>query len=268
MWSIASASIARGCNRRRFMRSTPCDSSGPGPDESSPDRTDFQRRGGRIAMIAMLTLLTATQSSCYSMWNRVRERERVFAVESAREYSRNGRCEAALQSLDRAQAKLDLGPFARESTIIRAHCYENLGQVELATAHRRLLTDFYENQAIPARDADGTEVFRAADVILEEYGPPPSPLKMKPPRYNSFARRSGIVGRVVVSFDLSGEGKPTRIRVLEMPHTLLATWAIEAVLESHLRKMPSQLPAAGAHYLTILDFKWRWAKPAESEADS
>jgi tetratricopeptide (TPR) repeat protein len=216
----------------------------------------------------MLTLFAATHLGCASMWQQIRERERLYAVESARAYAGQGKCELALNSLDRAQAKLDLGPFARESTNIRARCYENLGRTELAQAHRRLLADFYENDAIVARDPSGLEVLRVSNVALEGYGPPPSSLKIKPPRYNSHARRSGLVGRVVVAFDLSRDGKPTGIRVLEMPHTLLATWAIEAVLESHLRKQAIQSVAVDAHYLTILSFEWRWARTPEIEPDS
>jgi len=226
------------------------------------------RRRLRTTLIFLLAFATVAQSGCSAMWQRVRERERLYAVQSARENALQAKCEPALNSLDRAQASLELGPFARESTLIRARCYEILGRPELARAHRRLLADFYEKEAIVGRDSDGTEVLRAADVVLEDYGPPPSSLKLKRPRYNSFARRSGLIGRVVVSFDLAGDGKPTRLRVLEMPHPLLATWAIEAVLESYLRKDAVAPAVAPAHYLTILSFEWRWAKTSEAEPDS
>jgi hypothetical protein len=53
-----------------------------------------------------------------------------------------------------------------------------------------------------------------------------------------------------------------------MPHTLLATWAIEAVLESHLRKEPIPPAALSVHYLTILSFEWHWATTTEIEQDS
>lgn len=244
--------------------------SGPDLYESSPYRAVAKlSSGARIAMIAILTLVAATQSSCGSLWLQVRERERAYAVESARHYALAGKCDLALQSLDRAQATLNLGSFAPESTTIRARCYEKLRLAELAAAHRRLLTDFYEKEALPpVLGPDGSRVFRVADVILEDYSPPPSSFKLTPPRYGTFARRSGIVGRVVISFDLSKEGKPTKIRVLEMPHTLLATWAIEAVVESRLRKTASPLITPGEHYLTVLKFEWRWAKTAEVEQGS
>lgn len=243
--------------------------SGPDLDESSFYRAITGLGSSvRIALIAILTFVSATQSGCSSMWQAVRERERAFAAESARDYALAGKCEPALQSLDRAQASLNLGPFAQESTAIRARCYKKLGLVKLASAHRRLLRDFYVKEPIPALGPDESPVLRVADVDLEDHSPSPSSLKITPPRYNNFARRSGIVGRVVIAFDLSEDGTPTKIRVLEMPHTLLATWAIEAIVESRIRKKARPWVAPGEHYLTVLSFTSHWARQTKVEEDS
>jgi hypothetical protein len=226
------------------------------------------RSSVRIALITILTLVFVAPIGCTSMWQAVRKREYAYSVESARGYARAGKCEPALKSLDRAQASLNLGPFARESTAIRARCYEKLGLEELASAHRRLLTDFYVGEPISAPGPDELPVFRVADVNLDDHSPAPSSLKITPPRYNSFAGRSGLVGRVVIAFDISEDGKPTNVRVLEMPHTLLATWAIEAIVESRIRKKARPWVAPAEHYLTVLSFTWRWAKQTEAEEDS
>lgn len=222
----------------------------------------------RIALIAIFPVVAGTQLSCGSMWQQVREGERVVAVASAGDYARNGKCAPALLSLDRAQATLKLGTYARESTTMRARCYEKLGLTELASAHLRLLADFYDQKPIAIEGRDGPPVLRIADAIQGTHVPPPSSLKIPQPRYESSAQRSGIVGRVVISFDLSSDGRPTMIRVLEMPHTLLATWAIEAIAESRLRRTKGPMIQSGERYLTILTFEWRWAKESQAGQDS
>jgi hypothetical protein len=224
----------------------------------------------KFLMIAILTIVAVTQSSCVSMWQRVRERERVFAVESARSYAQKGNCDAALRRVDRAQSRLNLGTYARESTLIRTGCYEKLGHEELAIAHRQLLTDFYENEPVSVLGPDRVPMLRVADadLVLDHYSRPPSALKLSSPRYDTHAQRSGIVGRVVISFDLSKAGRPVKIRVLEMPHPLLATWAIEALVETRLKKSARRSVLPGERYVTTFQFEWRWAEKAESGQDS
>jgi hypothetical protein len=232
--------------------------------ESTLDVSPPSRRGANLGLIVILSFLVVTQSSCSSMWQQVRERERVFAVESSRNQFRRGQCEAALRSLDRAQATAELGIFARESTFIRASCYERLGLAEPASAHRRLLSDFYDNETMPAPEPAGSSGFRVADIAFDEYSRPPSWLDIPLPRYSSYARRSGLIGRVIISFGLSKSGAPRMIRVLEMPHPLLASWAIEAIAQGKLGKSPGPVVVSGDHYMAVFDFEWRWAKEAEA----
>lgn len=238
-------------------------------DESPRDRKIAELGPSvRIALIAILTLVAGTQISCGSMWQQVREGERVVAAKSAHNYARNGKCGPALLSLDRAQATLKLGSYARESTTMRTRCYEKLGLTKLASAHLRLLADFYDQKPIAVGGQDGPPALRVADVIQRPHVPPPSSMKIPRPRYESPAQRSGIVGRVVIAFDLSRDGRPTMIRVLEMPHPLLATWAIEAIAESRLRRTKEPTIQSGKRYVTILNFEWRWAKESQAGQDS
>jgi hypothetical protein len=74
------------------------------------------------------------------------------------------------------------------------------------------------------------------------------------------------VGRVIVSFQLAGNGEPTKLRVLEMPHPLLATWAMEAVAAARPKKGsdPSKL-VPGAQYIATFSFEWRWAQGEPEE---
>jgi hypothetical protein len=213
-----------------------------------------------------VALLLASTAGCRTMWDRVRERERLFAVENARTQTGRGQCVEALDSLDRAQARLDLGAYARESVLARIRCYEKLGLETLAAGHRRLLEDFYtgETQALPA--ADGSSVFRVSEVDPRGYDKVPSALEIERPRYSPYASRSKIVGRVVVAFDLDRDGGPAKLRVLEMPHPLLATWAMEAVAKAEPRRRTDATRlAGGGRYVTTFVFEWRWAKPEEED---
>jgi hypothetical protein len=112
--------------------------------------------------------------------------------------------------------------------------------------------------AIP--EPDGSSVFRVANVTFDGFNRPPSGLRIAAPRYSAYARRSGIIGRVVISFDLASDGRPRKIRVVEMPHPLLATWAIEAVAQANFRKNEKPLLAPGEHYVSLFNFKWHWAR--------
>jgi hypothetical protein len=237
----------------------------PGPKGFAFPRSASQSGSIAILVIALITLIS--QSGCRKMWQQVREGERTSALESARDQARRGKCDAALVSLDRAQASLNIGVYARESTVTRGRCYGELGHTELAAAHRRLLTDFYENEPMAIPEPDGSSVFRVANVTFDGFNRPPSGLRIPAPRYNAYARRSGIIGRVVLSFDLASDGRPRMIRVVEMPHPLLASWAIEAVAQASFRKNQKPLLAPGEHYLTLFDFEWHWAREKEKEKE-
>ena len=233
------------------------------PKRATSDRA---RPFSNIALIVLAALVTLPQIGCGGIWNHVRERERVFAQESARTQTARGQCAAGLASLDRAQARLDLGLYSREATIARIRCYEKLGLGELAAAHRRLISDFYTSEPMALPAADGSSIFRVKSVPPGGFERPPKWLQFMAPRYSPYAQRSKLVGRVVVSFEIAGNDRPRKIRVLEMPHPLLATWAIEAVTQGEPKKKegdPALMP--GGTYVATFVFEWRWAKEVDQD---
>ncbi len=230
--------------------------------------TRLRTRLGPAILLLMMGPLLIAQTGCQSMWNQVRERERVYSLETARVQTQRGQCAEGLASLDRAEARLDLGVYAREAISTRIRCYEKLGAQELATAHRRLITDYYTDEPMALPAADGTSVFRAPNINPANYQAPPSWLKIKRPRYSAYAQRSKIIGRVVLSFELARNGSARKVRVLEMPHPLLATWAIESVLSAGQKRQKGGKGVTvipGDSYITTFVFEWRWA--SDDEAD-
>lgn len=217
-------------------------------------------RLSRLILFVALLLVLLSAAGCRSMWDSVREKERLFALESARTQTGRGQCADGLTSLDRAQARFDLGPYSRESTVARTRCYEKLGLDELAAAHRRMMTDFYTDEPMAYPKLDGSSVFRVKQVSPGLIARTPSWLKILPPRYTDYAKRSKIIGRVIVSFELARNDRPRKIRVLEMPHPLLATWAIEAIASAEAkRKEGSPDIAPGTQFITTFRFTYRWA---------
>ena len=210
--------------------------------------------------VALAALVVLSSLGCGSMWENVRENERGFALENARKDAKRGKCVQALEGLDRAEAIMAIDRFALEATQIRIRCYEKLGLSELQSAHRRLLDDFYREAPMAFPAADGSSVFRVADGAPATFDRPPSWLKIERPRYTPYAQRSKIVGRVVITFGLAENGRTTRIRVLEMPHPLLAAWAIEAIAQAK-PKRSGQVPIIESDriYVTTFNFEWRWA---------
>ena len=114
-----------------------------------------------LLLAASFALLVVISSAgCRSMWDKVRENERTFALENARTNAKRGRCAAALGDLDRAEAIMAIDRFAIESLQIRLRCYDKLGLTELRAAHRRLLDDYYQDEPMAFPAADGSSVFR------------------------------------------------------------------------------------------------------------
>jgi TonB family protein len=211
-------------------------------------------------LVALAALLALSSIGCGTMWEKVRENERGFALENARSDAKRGKCTEALESLDRAEAIMAIDRFALEATQIRIRCYEKLGLAEQQSAHRRLLDDFYRDEPMAFPAADGSSVFRVAEGAPVRFDRPPSWLDIERPRYTPYAQRSKIVGRVVITFTLAENGRTKNIRVLEMPHPLLAAWAIEAIGQAK-PKRKGQVPIIESDraYVTTFNFEWRWA---------
>lgn len=236
----------------------------------APDRRTAAAAITRGLLVSCSLGLVVALLGCTTFWDQTRERERIFALENARTQTGRGQCAQALASLDRAQARLDLGLYARESTLARVRCYEKLGMNELASAHRRLAEDFYSEEPLALPEPDGSSIFRVKTVSDGGFSRPPSWLKIPAPRYSPYAQRSDIVGRVVVSFELAGNDRPRKIRILEMPHPLLASWTIEAIASAEPKKKKDTATLMpGGRYVTTFVFEWRWAQEEqESEFDS
>ncbi len=211
-------------------------------------------------VLVLAALLAGTSLGCGTMWENLRENERGFALENARRDAKRGKCAEALDGLDRAEAIMAIDRLALEATQIRIRCYEKLGLPELQAAHRRLLDDFYREAPMAFPAADGSSVFRVTDGAPKQFDRPPTWLKIERPRYTPYAQRSKIVGRVVITFGLTQEGRATHIRILEMPHPLLAAWAIEAIAQAKPKRI-GQVPIIESDraYVTTFNFEWRWA---------
>ena len=220
----------------------------------------------RALQLALIFFLLVGLTGCATLWDRVRENERMYSLETARTQTGRGQCAKALQTLDRAQARIDLGSYAREATVARARCYEKLELENLAYAHRRLIDDFYTDEPMAFPEADGSSTFRVKTLPSGGFARPPKWLQLPAPRYSPYAQRSKIVGRVVISFEIARNNKPKKIRVLEMGHPLLATWAIESIAQAKGKKKagtPELMP--GGRYVTTFLFEWRWDKEAPEE---
>lgn len=218
----------------------------------------------RLSLILGCVVLSASSLvGCQSLWERVRENERSLSIDAARTNAKRGNCAAALQDLDRAEAIMAIDRFALEAIQMRIRCYEKLGANELRAAHRRLIDDFYTEQPMAFPASDGSSSFRARGALPQRIERAPSWFTIARPRYTPYAQRSKIVGRVVVAFHLREGGVPANLRVLEMPHPLLATWALEAVAQARPRRgMVNKVPIIDASrtFLATFNFEWRWAE--------
>ena len=237
----------------------------------APDRPVYRpRRVAPRVLLVVVILAALAPTGCRKAWDEVRERERLFAVQSARTEARRGQCVEGLDSLDRAETVMAIGLYAREAITARIRCYDKLGEQEMAAAHRRMLEDFYTSEPMALPEADGSSVFRVRQLETERYESPPGWLAITRPRYTPYAQRSKIVGRVVVSFRLADAGRAREIRVLEMPHPLLGTWAIEAIARAEKKKRLKQDPVIVPKdlYVTTFSFEWRWADDPSGSSDA
>lgn len=215
----------------------------------------------RLLVLVLLALAVVfPQFGCSGMWDSVRENERGFALSNARNHAKRGKCMLALEDLDRAEAIMSIDRFAIEATQLRIRCYEKLGLSVLHSAHRRLLDDYYTEEPMAFPAADGSSVFRVTKDAPRRFERPPSWLEIARPRYTSYAQRSKIIGRVVITFGLAANGRTKDIRVLEMPHPLLASWAIEAIAQAKPKRTgEAPIIESDRVYVTTFNYEWRWA---------
>ena len=196
-----------------------------------------------VAVIAVFSV------GCASFWTSVREGERTRAAKKANNYFKDGRCDRVLVQLDRAEAALKLGEYGAHATYQRAVCLENLGQTVAARANYWMVVDFYPESPMrplaleklgrygnPEPLSQLKEEFSSLNVYPE--------IEIPSPRYSEAAERSAVVGSCFLVFTMAADQKTSDIRVVQMDHPLLASWAIEAVSAATIHEdvTPPDLP--------------------------
>ena len=210
------------------------------------------------AVAVLLSAVCATLG-CSSMWESVRESQRLSSVRLARELVERGSCERALETIGRAQSTAELGRFEAESIWLRARCLSRLERSQQALAHWRLLADHYSespfSRRIPAEVRE--QLGRRAETRAPSS---PKAFEAPQPRYEPGAQQAKLVGSVWLEFDLDEAGGVGDIRVIETPHPLLASFAVEALALGKWtdRSLPVRMGRYGAKYR----FEHHFAQPA------
>lgn len=196
--------------------------------------------------VFLLVLVLCVSTGCGSFWASVREGERNRSEKQANSYFKAGRCERALEQLDRSEAAQDLGSYGADATYQRAVCLEKLGHKEAARANYLMVVDFYPESRVKslALGKLGRSKVRgefSKDQAGLSPAPLPSQVEVPNSRYSEAAERSGLVGDTVLVFTLEADQSVSGIRVVEMGHPLLASWAIESVSQVTLRESAAPL---------------------------
>lgn len=225
-------------------------------------RAGLKREQISRACAFSLVVVLCVSTGCGSFWASVREGERSRSEKKANSYFKAGRCERVLEQLDRSEAAQDLGSYGADATYQRAVCLEKIGHKEVARANYFMVVDFYpESRVKPlALDKLGRSKFqREFSTDQAELTPLPMPSQVEMPgsRYSEAAERSGLVGDTVLVFTLEADQSVSSIRVLEMGHPLLASWAIESVSQATLREGAAQL-SLPRQIVTRMIFSSHW----------
>ncbi|MAI80179.1 MAG: hypothetical protein CL917_14620 [Deltaproteobacteria bacterium] len=200
-----------------------------------------------IPPLLLLLLMAISSLGCGSFWASVREGERSRAQSQANTYFKDGRCDRVLRKLDRSEAAQDIGRYGAVATYQRAVCLEKLGAKQSGWANYRMLLDFYPDDSVASLARDALPKEGASPSISQLRAevaslPMPSQIKIPSPRYTDTAERSGMVGDIVVTFMITGDRRISDIRVVQMDHPLLASWAIEAVSNINVTPAAASLP--------------------------
>ncbi|MEM7411824.1 MAG: hypothetical protein AAF430_16455 [Myxococcota bacterium] len=179
----------------------------------------------RVAILLVLLLATG---GCTSMWESVRESQRRSSIRLARDLVERGSCTRALDTIGRAQSAADLGRFEAESVWLRARCLDRLGRHQQALAHWRLLVDGYPDSTYAGRIPAERKAQLGERAPTRAPSSPPA-FESPKPRYERGAEQAKLVGSVWLEFELDAAGGVSQIRVIETPHPLLASFAIESL---------------------------------------
>ena len=221
------------------MRSFPLGSAGPVPG-ARPLR--------RLLLLGLVLTLSGAWA-CQSFWQGVRERERHFSIDHARDAAQRGNCGSAMVSLERAQSSGDLGSFEAESIWLKARCLERLGRHRESLGHLRMLGDFHADSpyadALPEPVTHELAALPLADA-KKSAGKlsTPSNLKIPRARYSRAADRYQLTGSVRVLYSVERDGSLTDLRVIESAHPLLASWALESLAGAERKDDDKKLAAS------------------------
>jgi tetratricopeptide (TPR) repeat protein len=212
----------------------------------------------------LVVVVGVTSVGCSSMWDAIREKQRQSSITIAREFVKRGEWVRAMQSLERAQTRRQLGDFAAESVYLKAKCLDALGRYEEALAHWRMLRGQY---------ADARWARRIPDEIEPLLGEPeplrarlaPAAFEMAKPRYGVGARRASVAGPVWVEYRLDENGVSTDLRVVGPAHPLLAAYALEAVAQGRWRESAGVNTVLPRRALSPFRFESLWMDEAEDE---
>ena len=235
-----------------------------------PPRSTGSRRGipslRRLLLLGLVLALSGAWA-CQSFWQGVRERERHYSIDHARDEAQRGNCGRAMVSLERAQSSGDLGSFAAESIWLKARCLERLGRQRESLAHLRMLGDFHADSqyvdALPKPVSDELAAFPLADA-RKSAGELATPANLDIPRarYSRAADRYQLTGGVRVLYSVQRDGSVSDLRVIESAHPLLASWAIESLAGAKL-KDDDKKPSASRRGASDFVFSSKWEDSEE-----
>jgi len=226
------------------------------------------RVAARPALVATVALavLAGLVAGCGGMWGAIGESQRQSSVSLSRDFVERGSCLRALESLERAQTRRDLGAFAAESVWLRARCLDALGHVEQALAHWRVLHDHYGETRWAARIPEQVAPRLGAPEHLRAR-PAPEAFEIPKPRYSAGAQRASIAGAVWVEYRLDEEGRPGEIRVIAPAHPLLVSYAVEAVEAGEWRESVGAATPLPRRAATHFRFESLWMEESDEGRD-
>ena len=220
----------------------------------------------RLLLLGLLLLVSGAWA-CQSFWQGVRERERHYSIDHARDSVQRGNCVKAMISLERAQSSGDLGSFEAESIWLKARCLKRLGRGRESLAHMRMLGDFHADSqyadALPEPVTHELAALPLADARKSAWSlSTPSNLDIPSARYSRAAERYHLTGGVRVLYSVERDGSVADLRVIKSAHPLLASWAIESLASAEV-KDDGQKPSASRRGASDFVFASRWENSDE-----
>lgn len=221
-------------------------------------------RAPRFLACLGVVCVAGAMVGCSSMWDSVRERQRLSSIGLSRDFVKRGEWTRAFESIERAQTRRQLGDFAPESVYLKATCLAALGRDEEALAHWRMLHDQYGDTRWAERIPSEIRPLLGETPALRARAAPIA-FEMPKPRYSRGAQRASVAGPVWVEYRLDADGQPTELRVIQSAHPLLAAYALEAVASGRWRASAGTAVELPRRALSPFRFESLWMDEAEEE---